>query len=97
MESNVPQLAKVPKHTRVSINRIPYALHVVEQNVTRNQLMGQLFLLNFLKICRTRVKEIVTTKTLNVSFRSPFIVAVLKNKIEEYKSAVKICKGNGGL
>lgn len=61
MESNVPQLAKVPKHTRVSINRILYASHVVEQNVTRNQLMGQLFLLNFLKICRIRMKEIVTT------------------------------------
>lgn len=74
MESNVPQLAKVPKHTRVSINRIPYALHVVEQNVTRNQLMGQLFLLNFLKICRTRAKEIVTTKNteriLPISFHS---------------------------
>lgn len=74
MESNVPQLAKVPKHTRVSINRIPYASHVVEQNVTRNQLMGQLFLLNFLKICRIRVKEIVTTKNteriLPISFHS---------------------------
>lgn len=81
MESNVPQLAKVPKHTRVSINRIPYASHVVEQNVTRNQLMEQLFLLNFLKICRIRMKEIVTTKNTE-SFRSPFIVAIVKNKIE---------------
>lgn len=74
MESNVPQLAKVPKHTRVSINRILYASHVVEQNVTRNQLMGQLFLLNFLKICRIRMKEIVTTKNteriLPISFHS---------------------------
>lgn len=81
MESNVPQLAKVPKHTRVSINRIPYASHVVEQNVTRNQLMEQLFLLNFLKICRIRMKEIVTTKNTE-SFRSPFIVAMVKSKIE---------------
>lgn len=81
MESNVPQLAKVPKHTRVSINRIPYASHVVEQNVTRNQLMEQLFLLNFLKICRIRMKEIVTTKNTE-SFGSPFIVAIVKNKIE---------------
>lgn len=81
MESNVPQLAKVPKHTRVSINRILYASHVVEQNVTRNQLMEQLFLLNFLKICRIRMKEIVTTKNTE-SFRSPFIVAIVKNKIE---------------
>lgn len=81
MESNVPQLAKVPKHTRVSINRIPYASHVAEQNVTRNQLMEQLFLLNFLKICRIRMKEIVTTKNTE-SFRSPFIVAIVKNKIE---------------
>lgn len=81
MESNVPQLAKVPKHTRVSINRIPYASHVVEQNVTRNQLMEQLFLLNFLKICRIRMKEIVTTKNTE-SFRSPSIVAIVKNKIE---------------
>lgn len=81
MESNVPQLAKVPKHTRVSINRIPYASHVVEQNVTRNQLMEQLFLLNFLKICRIRMKEIVTTKNTE-SFRSPFIVAIVKSKIE---------------
>lgn len=81
MESNVPQLAKVPKHTRVSINRIPYASHVVEQNVTCNQLMEQLFLLNFLKICRIRMKEIVTTKNTE-SFRSPFIVAIVKNKIE---------------
>lgn len=81
MESNVPQLAKVPKHTRVSINRILYASHVVEQNVTRNQLMEQLFLLNFLKICRIRMKEIVTTKNTE-SFGSPFIVAIVKNKIE---------------
>lgn len=81
MESNVPQLAKVPKHTRVSINRILYASHVVEQNVTRNQLMEQLFLLNFLKICRIRMKEIVTTKNTE-SFRSPSIVAIVKNKIE---------------